>query len=1111
MKKITLLFLLFFTIYGTAQKSAPVAGDIITLLDLLTKDYTINPENLDENVITDRAKVLAILKAYVPDFSSSVLFISSHKDIEKIKNYEEALRSFSSSGVSVNEKYTVNKAVEEYVAKYDSLKELKRDYYTSRFDYDNNQLLQLSVKLKENNPYLAVMVQAFSTKYDAINRGDYDKYSKRSNSISVNKGFPIAGGLGLEVIIDELAKFIAEGIKKELTLYAVEKIRNYLTYPEPDNYAYELLAIMPETTEYLKSFTADQLVNINDQLKQHIENDLNSILKNMANLRHTPKVTALISKYPDLDFAFEGLELLPRLKEIKNPVDYFGILENSRMLNTWSISPNTTKYNIAQGIKLLSMMAYSLTVIESGEQRFLTVDALTTYASDKNFYLLYIGLLHQQNRNYYNVNFKNNAGVKQEINFRKIMSVVPADNLFLLEQKKEVFQRVLVPVLENAEKIYNLSQELKQHKTSETKSYENVYSFVDSFINITDELGRSLDILAHEGIFGSEHLSFSISSKLKPYTKASRFANLIVLDLQQKKYSAALTTALKLPLALTEKNDSQNELLKIESVIRDKVTSYNLISAFTIDMSAYDAQIMSVIKAETDKLLILYQYLPTEGYSKAENSLESLISLSDAMSVSFNKNLAQNAIQQMKTELSQKKLKLAQMPGLEKLFTADIRNMNKKKVNELLNSANSYLLSFQLYIPPIYATLHDEINSFRTYVLSLREDFQLADVQREVDSLKNNLMSSNLEVDLAKTTLAEEILAIDFSSADQAIIDAAKFASEEFNHFGSTLPSDFSQLKLDISTFKSNVETLARVAPLDRATLVLYINSLKSSVERDKIKLLNYLILDAVKNSKAYLKLKGDYKYASIISMIDNDLQNYAEAYFDYFVFNEPLQVDIEKDLYAKLKIILPQLTENTNIKDDVALRLLGFLNDMAISKNSEDVKTAIQNFAEPTGTSSLKEYSKFNISLNTYPGILAGWEYSDPKSEANFVGITAPVGLYAQFFPMEKWGSIGIFIPIIDIGAPVRVRLDSDRDTESLPEFDFADIFSPGLYISYGFPKSPFAVNFGVQYGPKLRNIPEADNGSGTQSFTSLESYRIGFGFLIDIPILTIFNKAKF
>lgn len=387
----------------------------------------------------------------------------------------------------------------------------------------------------------------------------------------------------------------------------------------------------------------------------------------------------------------------------------------------------------------------------------------------------------------------------------------------------------------------------------------------------------------------------------------------------------------------------------------------------------------------------------------------------------------------------------------------------------------------------------------------------MADVQRKVDSLKNNLMSSNLELDLAETTLAKEILAINFSSADQAIIDAAKSASEEFNNFGRTLPADFIQLKSDISTFKSNVATLSIVMPLDRASLVLYVNSLKSSVERDKIKLLNYLILDAVKNSEAYLKLKGDNKYASIIQIIDNDLQNYAEAYFDYFVFNDPLQVDIEKDLYDKLKIILPQLTENTNIKDDAALRLLGFLNDMAISKNSEDVKTAIQNFAEPTGTSSLKEYSKFNISLNTYPGILAGWEYSDTKSEAKFAGITAPVGLYAQFFPMEKWGSIGIFIPIIDIGAPVRVRLDSDRDTESLPEFDFADIFSPGLYISYGFPKSPFAVNFGVQYGPKLRNIPEPDNNTGNQSFTSLESYRIGFGFLIDIPLLTIFNKAKF
>ena len=158
-------------------------------------------------------------------------------------------------------------------------------------------------------------------------------------------------------------------------------------------------------------------------------------------------------------------------------------------------------------------------------------------------------------------------------------------------------------------------------------------------------------------------------------------------------------------------------------------------------------------------------------------------------------------------------------------------------------------------------------------------------------------------------------------------------------------------------------------------------------------------------------------------------------------------------------------------------------------------------------GSSTLKEKASTYVSLNAFPGILFGNEHSDfeAKKDAFTLGFTAPVGLYVQLKSFTKGDTFGFFIPIIDIAAPVRLRLDDTNDTKTLPDFNLNDIFSPGLYFSYGFKKSPFAINLGGQYGPKLRDIPDGNNG-----FTSVDSYRINLGVTIDIPLLTLSGKYK-
>lgn len=74
-----------------------------------------------------------------------------------------------------------------------------------------------------------------------------------------------------------------------------------------------------------------------------------------------------------------------------------------------------------------------------------------------------------------------------------------------------------------------------------------------------------------------------------------------------------------------------------------------------------------------------------------------------------------------------------------------------------------------------------------------------------------------------------------------------------------------------------------------------------------------------------------------------------------------------------------------------------------------------------------------------------------------------------------------------------------------TFPEFNFKSIFSPGIFYHWGLPKSPISFNFGVQYGPGLREIKE--NGDAVTH----QSIRIGFGAVLDIPLLSLHNKPKF
>jgi hypothetical protein len=188
----------------------------------------------------------------------------------------------------------------------------------------------------------------------------------------------------------------------------------------------------------------------------------------------------------------------------------------------------------------------------------------------------------------------------------------------------------------------------------------------------------------------------------------------------------------------------------------------------------------------------------------------------------------------------------------------------------------------------------------------------------------------------------------------------------------------------------------------------------------------------------------------------------------------------------------------------------------VAQAKNSEQVEDAIEAFALPTGSARIKRETLFNVALNDYCGLFYGGENIKGLDNGykSTYGITAPIGIsiswgkqYAVPFSSLKnrdgnWSST-FFISIIDIGAITAFRFQDDV-TESVPTIELKDIISPGIFYSFGIPKSPLSVNLGYQIGPLLRKVTSTDN-SYQNSYS-----RISIAFVVDIPILNFYTKSK-
>ncbi|MAN26122.1 MULTISPECIES: hypothetical protein [Mesonia] len=933
MKNFITFIMLIYSVSIWSQKSAPIAGDAAKLIDLLHKDYqTVNLETFQEDIARDRSQVIAIFKTYLgEDFDTEITYEykKEGKDTEKGKDTMLKLNDFRLIYTKSLETYNLKiKRDDLKETEVKNLKELKtqlstdKNYYYKALYAGDNKVFDEIKKHLNKNKFLDTIIDKFKKKYETLNDNKFDSYAINNNAQSIQKSLPFAGGDILVDGIDGLSRFLVKRIKEELTLNAIQNIQEFLKNKEEHPELYELEVLLPTTFAYLANFDANQLLQFSDDLKQYIEQDLANLVPNAANLRYTPRMSLLIANNPELDFAFEGLEILDQVTKIKSPVDYFEIVSNSRNLNRWRTETGTKK-DIAEGLHLASMLAYSLTIVENGEVRFVTTDFMANYGSQKDFCYLYFGFLYQQNKNYYHI--KDKQGAKDNLLATLVYDVKRIDTIhnFLNHQ--------VIPVVKHAERLHDQFLEIKKKNKNEEKlAYAEVHQLIEDIVGFAEEVSIAADWILEEA--GADTLT---SRNLEPYFKTAYLANDISLDLYEKRYTNAITKTLEVPLMMSGSNNSE--------------------------LAIYSTRLQSILKVNND-----------------------LISLTKVLSLN--------------------------------------KVINDKEKEAIWNENKN-----QLEILHLKFKTNDELNTIAT----------------NLDNLIKGFKDGNW----------------------------------------------------DWNSYNTNRKNLI------------------DAISDDKGKLLNYFGIDSKAFKEKYQKLKSYKSLDSLTKVyIDNKFDAYQDELFNQLVLGEEPKIEAERELWETYNAFLPGLLESDNVKSKPQLvKLIHFVNDVAVADGPEAYEKAIEAFVLPVGSSRLKENVKSYYSINAFPGILGGKEISDDFEDAEFVGFTAPVGFYIQ-----PWGSgeflgcfntFGIYFPVIDIAAPVRFRFDDSNATETLSDFEFKDIFSPGAYVVFGFKNSPFAFNLGFQYGPKLRDIPTDDNSS---DFTSVESYRVGVGITIDIPLVTLSSNYK-
>ncbi|MCP3103789.1 hypothetical protein LZ198_33385 [Myxococcus sp. K15C18031901] len=219
-------------------------------------------------------------------------------------------------------------------------------------------------------------------------------------------------------------------------------------------------------------------------------------------------------------------------------------------------------------------------------------------------------------------------------------------------------------------------------------------------------------------------------------------------------------------------------------------------------------------------------------------------------------------------------------------------------------------------------------------------------------------------------------------------------------------------------------------------------------------------------------------------------------------------------DLSANLSRTIPGLDGQL---PPVVLKGLPLVVELANAKDSDTVARTLEAAAAPVGSYRTK-YEGTQLTLNALLGAAYSYELLDDvtgKTNGSALSVFAPIGFQLSG-PLSPKFYIGGMLSVLDLGAVVSPRLKSETQTVqegvtekvlAEPNIGFAQVLSPGAFVTFGLFRSPVVFGGGVSMVPALRKVSTTEtlpDGSAVVTVDERNAFRISVFLSMDLTLLS-------
>lgn len=251
-------------------------------------------------------------------------------------------------------------------------------------------------------------------------------------------------------------------------------------------------------------------------------------------------------------------------------------------------------------------------------------------------------------------------------------------------------------------------------------------------------------------------------------------------------------------------------------------------------------------------------------------------------------------------------------------------------------------------------------------------------------------------------------------------------------------------------------------------------------------------------------------------------------------LLNETYKDKFKDTLEDRINRVLELIYKKKNTITQTIERLSkvgGFATDILKAGNSKELANVFEAYAAPVNSYKIKRTTRNSWAINAFVGLYGGvednWTVKD-KLYGTF-GVTVPIGITYSWGNRKKLSRINEFdikrpynvfmgcsklkilngwatsvtATIIDISAPFIYRFKNGADGGLPKEIKFEQIFSPGMLVSFHFPRQPLCINIGAQLTPQLTDF--------NNPLKTYDAIRFSAGIAFDIPLFQISQRTSF